>query len=107
MAVRLECGTCQTGIDGHFEMAGLSSLSPDQIAFVDVFVRNRGIIRDVESELGVSYPTVRSMLDGVVDAMDRGAKSAAGSHPKKTEILESLRDGKIDVDDALRSLAAM
>ncbi|MDP6182232.1 MAG: DUF2089 family protein, partial [Gammaproteobacteria bacterium] len=74
--------------------------------FADVFIRNRGIIRDVEAELGVSYPTVRSMLDGVVDAMERRAESVAVPDRKKSEVLESLRDGEIDVDEALKLLGS-
>ena len=62
-AVRLECGHCGTGIDGHFPTSRFRGLTDEQLDFVEVFMRNRGIIRDVEAELGVSYPTVRSMLD--------------------------------------------
>ncbi len=106
VAVRLECDHCDTGIDGHFEPAGLAGLSVEQLEFADVFIRNRGIIRDVEAELGVSYPTVRSMLDGVVDAMERRAESVAVPDRKKSEVLESLRDGEIDVDEALKLLGS-
>ena len=40
-----------------------------QLDFVEVFLKNRGIIREVERELGVSYPTVRARLDEVLDAI--------------------------------------
>ncbi len=105
IAVRLECRACGIGIDGRFEAAGVSGLSHEQIQFVEVFVRNRGIIRDVESELGVSYPTVRSMLDDVVESMERAATASEPPEDKKGKILSSLQRGDIDVDAALRALS--
>ena len=42
---------------------------PEQLAFLEVFIKNRGIIRNVESELGISYPTVRNRLDDLLRAL--------------------------------------
>ena len=105
IAVRLECDGCGTGIDGRFEAAGLSGLSHEQMKFVEVFMHNRGIIRDVESELGVSYPKVRSMLDDVVESMERAATAPESPADAKGKILLSLQRGDIDVDAALRALS--
>jgi hypothetical protein len=51
---RIECPKCEIGIEGEFSMPALLRLSPAQIDFVEVFIKNRGNIRDVERELGVS-----------------------------------------------------
>lgn len=104
-AVRLECGQCGTGIDGHFQPSRFTGLTDEQLDFVEVFVRNRGIIRDVEAELGVSYPTVRSMLDDVVDAIEAQARPAPAPNPTKSEVLRKLSAGEINVDEAFRSLS--
>ena len=66
----LSCPACQTRLSGAFAQNPLAQLSPDQQAFVLTFVRCRGIIRDVERTLGISYPTVRARLDGVARALD-------------------------------------
>ena len=105
-AVRLECGHCGTGIDGHFPTSRFRGLTDEQLEFVEVFMRNRGIIRDVEAELGVSYPTVRSMLDNVVDAMEARTRPAPAPNPAKSEVLRKLSAGEISVDDAFRSLGS-
>lgn len=38
--------------------------------FIETFVLCRGVIRDMERELGVSYPTVRARLDAAVLALE-------------------------------------
>jgi hypothetical protein len=66
---RLQCGHCGTGIDGAFSLGRLQSLTAEQVRFVEVFIKNRGKIKDVEDELGISYPTVVSRLNDVVRGM--------------------------------------
>jgi len=69
---RLEGPTTGIGIEGRFSFGSgsrLDLLSPEHLAFVEVFIKSRGIIKDVEAELGISYPTVRARLDEVIRAM--------------------------------------
>lgn len=66
---RLQCGQCGTGIDGVFALGRLQALTPDQIQFIETFMKCKGKIKDVESELGISYPTVVGRLNDVVRAM--------------------------------------
>jgi hypothetical protein len=66
---RLQCGHCGTGIDGSFGLGRLQSLSPEQVQFVETFIKCKGKIKDVEVELGISYPTVVSRLNDVVRSM--------------------------------------
>ena len=66
---RLQCGHCGTGIDGAFTLGRLQSLTAEQVRFVEVFIKSRGKIKDMEDELGISYPTVVSRLNDVVRAM--------------------------------------
>src|SRR5216683_8180108 len=94
---RLECPGCAIGIDGEFAMPSLLKLTPAQIDFVEVFVKNRGIIREVERELGVSYPTVRARLDDVIRALGYPGKVAAddaspdGAAPRRRTVLAALK----------------
>ena len=106
IATRLECDSCGVGVDGRFEPRGLAGLAPEQLDFVEVFVRNRGVIRDVESELGVSYPTVRARLDEVVEAMEATRMAASSGEDRRRRILAGLEEGEIDVDEALKRLSS-
>ncbi len=69
---RLEGPTTGIAIEGRFSFGSgsrLDTLRPEHMAFVEVFLKNRGIIKDVEAELGISYPTVRARLDEVIRAL--------------------------------------
>jgi len=104
--VRLECPQCQTAVEGRFALSPLSRLDGDQLRFVETFVKVRGNIREMERELGVSYPTVRSRLDAVLQAMGYVASGnrADGAADERREILDQLQAGKITADDAVKLL---
>lgn len=90
---RLVCESCDTAIEGDFDLGRLGRLSREQLAFVEVFLDCRGKIKDVEERLGLSYPTVVSRLEQVVAAL------GAPESPKK-----EARDGN-GLDDVLEALA--
>jgi hypothetical protein len=108
---RLECTKCEIGIEGEFSMPALLRLSPAQIDFVEVFIKNRGSIRDVERELGVSYPTVRGRLDDVIRALGYPVKGDAveeapptGAAAQRRSVLADLKAGRVSPEEALAAL---
>ncbi len=109
---RLECATCGTGIDGHFQLGRFARLNADQLGFLEAFIKNRGIIKDVEAELGISYPTVRARLDDAIRGLGFTAVNEDGLRPsqareERRQILEALRSKEISADEAARRLAAL
>ncbi|HEY0071402.1 MAG TPA: DUF2089 domain-containing protein [Chloroflexia bacterium] len=66
---RLHCGHCGTGIEGNFGLGRLQALTAEQVQFVETFMKCKGKIKDVEGELGISYPTVVARLSEAVRAM--------------------------------------
>src|SRR5215467_12225306 len=80
---RLQCGTCQSVLEGQFAVPGsgrgeaprdgyfgrLERLSQEQLEFVEIFLRCRGIIKNVEAMLDISYPTVKARLNNVIEAL--------------------------------------
>ncbi len=109
---RLHCGNCDTQIEGRFQLGRFQRLSADQLAFVEVFVKNRGIIKDVEAELGISYPTVRARLDDVLKTLGFATGGEDGLRPsqareERRSILEELREKRITADEAARRLASL
>lgn len=69
--IEVSCDRCGTRMQGRFDGCRFCSLSPEEASFLLTFIRNRGSIKDVERELGVSYPTVRAALDNLIAALDR------------------------------------
>ena len=106
--VRLRCRNCDTALDGDFELSRLLRLEPEQLYFVETFIRNRGKIKDVEEELGISYPTVVSRLDEVVEALGSDTESDEGDvRQARRDILDELSDGRVDAAEAAKRLRAL
>jgi hypothetical protein len=106
---QLRCPECAITIEGEFTPPALLKLTGAQIDFIEVFIKNRGVIRDVERELGVSYPTVRARLDEVIAALGYQSRGTANDNAnegasRRRSILADLKDGKITPEEALAAL---
>ncbi len=99
----MSCQKCKTVIEGNFELDKFSYLSKEQKHFVEIFMKNRGNIKEVEKELGVSYPTVRRLLDNTIEALGYNVKSDEPSVNKK-DVLEQLSKGELSTEEALQLL---
>ena len=97
---RLRCPSCNTVIEGDFQAERLLSLNAQQRSFVLSFLRNRGNIREMEKQLGISYPTVRSRMDDIIQAID-GASATKTPPLTRKQILEMLAKGEITQEDAM------
>lgn len=103
--VRLRCRGCDTALDGNFELARFLHLAPEQLYFVETFIRNRGKIKDVEEELGISYPTVVARLDEVITALGYEAeRDEEELQQSRRQILDELSEGHIDATEAAKRL---
>lgn len=103
--VRLECDSCGTRLEGSFSLGRFHALSPDQLEFLETFIRARGNIKDVERELGVSYPTVRSRLDALIRALGFPSQAEPDRETERRKgILRELAEGRIAADDAANLL---
>ncbi len=96
---QMRCTACQTQIETQIEAPVFFRMPLDLQHFVMVFLRNRGNIRDVEKELGISYPTVCKKLD-MVNELLGNRKSPID----RLEILERLERGDITAQDAAKLL---
>jgi len=108
---RVQCRSCHIAIDGVFSLGRFQRLTPDQLAFLEVFIKNRGIIRNVETELGKSYPTIRNMLDELIRALGfevrddaDAAAEAAEEAERRRLVLERLSRGEITSEQAIKQL---
>jgi len=101
----LYCPRCRIRIQGDFEppQSRLLSLSRKELEFVELFVRLRGNIKEVEKALGVSYPTVRGMLDGVIKNLGYTVGKQM-SPEKRMEIIEKISRGELSADRAAELL---
>lgn len=106
---RLQCRNCDTTIDGHFTLGRLYQLSPEQLEFVETFLRCEGKINRVEQEIGLSYPAVRARLNDVIRALGYEVGESATAQRRvpeevRREVLSQLRAGTLSADEALQIL---
>jgi hypothetical protein len=97
---RLKCDECNTVIENQFELSKFDYLNSEQLSFIEIFLKSRGNIKDVEKELGISYPTVRAKLDEVIIAMGYTVLKQKPSTDKK-DVVDMLEKGEITADEAL------
>lgn len=104
---RLSCESCGTELSGTFHACEYCALGADDREILRVFLSSRGNMKELERHLGVSYPTARARLDGLLHRLgleQQGHESAAPDHDVHLDVLESLARGDIDVDEALQKL---
>ena len=71
---RLHCRSCGTTLEGDFSVGRFGRLTREQMTLLESFLRSRGNLRDMERELGISYPTVRSRVEALVRALGFGPR---------------------------------
>jgi hypothetical protein len=100
---RLHCRSCDSALEGQFSLGRFYQLSPEQLAFVETFIRSEGKLTRLQSELGMSYPTARARLTDVIQALGyevRGEPEPVSVEERK-KILEQLASGKITSEQAV------
>ena len=102
-----------------------AQLSPEQIQFIELFVRCEGKLSRMERELSLSYPTIRARLHEIIRDMgyepgkeEAGRESRKGtrgggstqserglSAEKRQQVLEELDAGNLTFDEAMSILS--
>ncbi len=67
----LKCENCQTEVSGLYELPVLARLSPDDQQFILQFVQYSGSLKDMAKHLNMSYPTVRNLLDDIIERLKK------------------------------------
>ena len=89
---RLHCRSCGTALEGEFGVGRFGRLDRDQMSLLESFLRSRGNLKEMERELGISYPTVR----GKVDALIRSLGLSEGSSEADDDFGEGFGAGFAD-----------
>ena len=124
---RLHCRSCGTTLEGEFAVGRFGRLTREQLTLLESFLRSRGNLRDMERELGISYPTVRGRVEALVralgfgpregsdEAADEAAAAASGEGSAGTtpvalarqEILERLGRHEMTADEAAAAIRSL
>ncbi|QMS84745.1 DUF2089 domain-containing protein [Candidatus Xianfuyuplasma coldseepsis] len=99
---KLSCNHCGTEISGKFKLSKFNYLSIEHLYFIEVFIKNRGSIKAIEKELGISYPTVKKNLDEVIVSL--GYEVDDEEKANKAEVFKKLENGEISALEAAKLL---
>jgi hypothetical protein len=98
----VQCQGCKTLIKSNFRINRFHMFKPEELYFIEVFLKNEGNIKLMEKDLGISYPTVKSRLKNIIKTL--GYMSKTSDSEDRVKILKALSDGEIDVKEAIKSL---
>ena len=94
----------QIAVEGEFVLPELARLTLEDQIFITAFLRSHGSIKEMEQVFGVSYPTIKARLNriaGLLEFVDTNPS------PSRAEVLERLKIGDIDAQEAIRALEAL
>ncbi len=77
----VSCTACDTVVRSRYTPCPFCRLDPEDLAFMLLFVRSRGNVKDMERELGVSYWTIRGRLNELITAMGLGGEEEEAPSP--------------------------
>ena len=101
VTLRLGCQDCGTEIAGAFTGCSYCHLRAADLALLEVFLRSRGNMREVQAHLGVSYPTARQRFAELLARIGLDEPEPAAD---ERVVLADLASGRITVDQAERLL---
>jgi hypothetical protein len=93
----LKCPKCDLRVKKDFSPCEFCQLSEDDYEFLKIFLRTQGRITEIEKVLGVSYPTIKQMIEKLLTRLDL-------SPVEKEDPLNALEEGEISVDEAVAIL---
>jgi hypothetical protein len=101
---RVRIAEKQIAIEGEFTLPDLARLSLDDQVFIVAFLRSHGSIKEMEQTFGVSYPTIKARLNRISGQLQFVETDPA---PSRAEVLERLKNGEINAEEAIRALEAL
>jgi hypothetical protein len=101
---KLTCEACGLSHEGDFFTPRLSRLAPDEQRFVELFVLASGSLKQMAELQGVSYPTVRSRLDRLIEKLHQEQQR---DDTRKQKILQDIEAGRIAPKQGMRMIEAI
>ncbi len=105
---RLHCRSCGTALEGEFGVGRFGRLDREQMTVLESFLRSRGNLKEMERELGISYPTVRARVDALVRALGFGDAGEANAEETEDDFApgfgEGFADDQPDASDQRRAI---
>lgn len=100
----LTCGECGLSHGGDFYTPRLYRLDPEDQRFIELFVLASGSLKQMAELLEVSYPTVRSRLDKLIEKLKEISQQ---DEQRKQKVLQEIEAGRISAKQGMRMIDAI
>ena len=67
----LHCNECGTTITGAYDIPPIMQLSAEEQTFISNFIKCSGSLKQMANDMGLSYPTVRNLLDDIINKLTK------------------------------------
>ena len=101
---RLSCTQCETAVTGRFAPCRFCGLAPDTVQFLETFVRNRGNVKEMERDLGISYWTIRNRINDLIAELGFETEEEDDATRQRHEILAKVDRGELAAGEAAELL---
>lgn len=68
---QLKCENCQTTVSGNYSLPFYLRLSEEEQHFILQFFMTSGSLKEMATQMGNSYPTVRNKLDDIIEKVKK------------------------------------
>jgi len=100
----MTCHACRISVEAAFPTPRLANLPTEHQRFIEIFVLAGGNLKQIAEQAGVSYPTVRSRLDKVIDSL---RQQIAETQEVRGTILDAVSEGKRAANEAAQIIKSV
>jgi len=84
---KMECQHCEVSVEADFPQCRLAHLPTEHQRFIEMFVLAGGNLKEIAQQTGVSYPTIRSRLQKVIEVLREEIQK---SGPTRGNVLDAI-----------------
>ena len=101
---KVTCGDCGFSHEGTFFTPRLFRLAREDQRFVELFILSSGSLKKMAELLELSYPTVRSRLNRLIESL---REEQERDQELKKNVLDDIEQGRIKPKQGMRIIDAL
>ena len=98
---RLKCNGCGVVLEGSFQLPRLARLKPELRSLAEQMILCGGNLKDLATAKGVSYPTLRRMVDELMTILQNMKDQ---DDQKVVALLEAIDKGHVSAEEGIRKI---
>lgn len=101
---RMGCHHCGSEVVGQFTTCSFCRLDESELGLLRVFLAARGNLKEVEKHFGISYPTARQRLTGVLVRLGLSGEAESDGPLNRDQVLSEVATGSLTPAEGARLL---